>query len=440
MIHLKRHKFQLFILLLFLPLFALADSPQSWRLAQLPHHLVDIAASGNAFWACGADEMIAKSTDGGQSWELKHENASGSVLIYLGFANEQLGYAVGTRGMLLVTTDGGKRWKALRAGKEPIYAVAFADEQHGLIHTRSAVELTTDGGATWIPIPALTSDPDLAKFKFVLNLAALDANHMAVLLKEGPADYYDQRILLTQDGGMTFKTVNVPDVGLSALVTHGGEFWTFGVEVIEKQKKGGGYCVPLVMHSKDAEHWEHSPRLEQELGSCASDGCLLWDGVGVDLYGQKPSYWVFPADRTITTKWAMVGDTLCAVSGDLHCTTVSRSDTIPKRSENAAVPPTITPPALGAPTNTAPVCISCPYDRIVVSDTASGPSEIEIQLLIATDGTVSDVNVTKAPTPEIRARFAQAARSWIFEPYISDGAAAAVRLTTRYTVMVIKSP
>jgi hypothetical protein len=32
------------------------------------------------------------------------------------------------------------------------------------------------------------------------------------------------------------------------------------MEVIEKDKPGGGYGVPLVMHSPDAEKWMHLPR------------------------------------------------------------------------------------------------------------------------------------------------------------------------------------
>jgi hypothetical protein len=415
-----------------------ASEPQSWRTIQLRHPALDVASSASSLWVCGADEMIAKSSDRGQTWEIKHETPSGSVLLSMGFANDQLGYATGTNGLLLVTPDGGTDWKPIKVGNDPIYHAAFADEKHGLIHTAATVEFTNDGGATWTPIPTLQSDPELQKFKYVLSLAALDTDHMAVLLKEGPAQYYDQRIVATQDGGKTFKTINIPDVGLIELTTHAGEYWAFGHEVIEKEKKGGGYGVALAMHSSDAEKWEHSPRPEREFDNCTSDGCLMWDGVGANPFAPKTTYWTYPSGKVITPKWAMTGDSLCTISGHLSCTTVARTETLPSRPDDSAVPPMMTPPALGAPKPSGLVCISCPYEHVIVSDKPSGIAVIELKLLVATDGTVSTVDVSKAPTPEIGARFALAARSWVFEPLTKDGVPAQVRTVTTLSIHVIK--
>jgi outer membrane biosynthesis protein TonB len=66
-------------------------------------------------------------------------------------------------------------------------------------------------------------------------------------------------------------------------------------------------------------------------------------------------------------------------------------------------------------------------------------SEIDLEVLVATNGTVSDVKIIKAPTPEIGSRFAVAVRAWIFEPYIKDGHRVQVRAPVKLSVQVIKS-
>ena len=414
-----------------------ADS-NPWRPVVLRHPAVAIASSGGTLWVCGADEMIAKSNDGGQNWEVKHETIGGSVLLSLGFANEQVGWATGSAGILLLTQDGGTSWKSVKVGTDPIYRAAFSDGQHGLIHTIATVQFTTDGGVSWEQVPTLKSDSELKKFKYVLSLAALDADHMAVLLKEGPAQYYDQRIVATQDGGKTFKTLNIPSVGLIELTTHDRAFWAFGHEVIEKDKPGGGYGVPLVMHSIDAEKWVHSPRLENEFSSCSQDGCLFWDGLGITPFDEKVSYWTFPMGKMITPKWAMAGDSICTIGAYLTCTTISRVDKMTERPDDSALTQAATPPALGSPRSDGLVCISCPYERIIVSQKASGPVEVSLKLLIDTDGTVSTVDIVKAPSPEIGDLFAKAARGWIFEPRTKDGQPAQVRTGLTLTVTLIK--
>jgi photosystem II stability/assembly factor-like uncharacterized protein len=422
---------------IFLAFLGAADS-NPWRPVVLRHPAVAIASSGSTLWVCGADEMIAKSNDGGKNWEVKHETISGSVLLSLGFANEQVGWATGSAGNLLLTQDGGTSWKSIRVGTDPIYRAAFSDGQHGLIHTIATVQFTTDGGVSWTPVPTLKSDSELKDFKYVLSLAALDADHMAVLLKEGPAQFYDQRIVATQDGGKTFKTINIPNVGLIELTTHQGAYWAFGHEVIEKDKPGGGYGVPLVMHSVDAENWEHSPRLEHQFDSCSHDGCLFWDGLGITPFDAKTSFWTFPMGNIITPKWAMAGDSICTVGEYLTCSIISRVDKMTERPDSSSLSQLAAPPALGSSISNGPVCISCPYERIIVSQKASGPAEVSLKLLIAMDGTVSTADVVNAPSPEIGDLFAKAALGWVFEPFTKNGLPAQVRTQLTLKVILIK--
>jgi len=137
---------------------AFALQGNSWRAVDLPSRPVAISATGSILWACGADEMIAESIDGGQSWNVKHRSKNGSVLLTIGFADDENGFAAGTGGKLLLTQDGGATWKPVHTDGNIIYNASFSDERNGMIQTPSAIEFTHDGGATWSEVSFLKSE------------------------------------------------------------------------------------------------------------------------------------------------------------------------------------------------------------------------------------------------------------------------------------------
>lgn len=49
----------------------------------------------------GADEMIAKSDDGGKSWQVKHQKADGELLLTIVFPTGLYGFASGSNGVFL---------------------------------------------------------------------------------------------------------------------------------------------------------------------------------------------------------------------------------------------------------------------------------------------------------------------------------------------------
>ena len=60
-------------------------------------------------WICGSSGYIAKSTDGGDTWNTQVTNTE----IYIQdvtFVDENNGWAVGRSGLILSTTDGGSTW------------------------------------------------------------------------------------------------------------------------------------------------------------------------------------------------------------------------------------------------------------------------------------------------------------------------------------------
>jgi len=205
-----------------------AQSPSAqlsgnWRTASLPFRAIEVASNSNALWVCGLDEMIAKSLDGGQTWQIKHQKKDGEVLLYIAFIRQDLGYASGTNGLLLWTKDGGETWSESHSGSLAVSRISFSDHKNGLRQIGSAVEITHDGGGNWTPISAYQSDGEVANFKTVAALATLDDKRAAILFRAGPDSSH--ALVATKDGGTSWTRTEIPNAQVWSLVVHNAEFW-----------------------------------------------------------------------------------------------------------------------------------------------------------------------------------------------------------------------
>ena len=146
--------------------------------------------------------------------------------------------------------------------------------------------MTHDGGSSWAAVSILKSDKDLRSAKLISGLAVLDGDRAAILVKDNP--YSGQVIVYTVDGGKTWSKTDIPHSGIRRLVAHGGEYWVFGHEVIDRERGDGGYGVALAAHSQDGLHWVHGVTSPNEYSACNSQGCIIHDGAIVELYQKKP--------------------------------------------------------------------------------------------------------------------------------------------------------
>jgi Photosynthesis system II assembly factor YCF48 len=420
-----------------------AQPTSEWDTVELPSRPMNIAENKGVLWVCGADELIANSTDGGKTWSVVHSVKNGGVLLTIGFADERFGYAAGTNGALLFTNDKGKTWNRIRAPAQVTYEASFSDEMHGLIQTPKAIYMTSDGGATWAAVGIDFGSDDLKGFSHIAVILALDAKHMMVVLSGGNAAYYPCKFLVTKDGGLDWKVTEIPSTGLTRLTKHDGEYWFAGGEVIEKDKPGGGYSVPLVMHSADGQDWTHLPRWSQKgFSVCNVQGCLYWDGAGVELPPANPvHYWTFPAEKVVTAKWAIAKDRICSVGTNLRCASVAVTQVMPPYVDiSSPIATPIFPPALDAPPSQGPQCISCDVERVIVTHDYQGIAEARLEVHIAQNGLVEEAEVVSATNPEIGERLAAMVRNWIFLlPIGEDGIVHPVITHVNLRVQAIKS-
>lgn len=304
------------------------STDRKWTEVSTPFSAANITAVGDVFWVCGTDEMIASSSDGGMTWNLNHQKRGGEILLDLAFINSEVGHAVGTNGLLLSTIDGGKTWNSHTASGD-VHSFSFADAEHGIAviggvddfspHMDGVVKLTRDGGDHWEDIPALKAD-DLGLYTQVLSVAALDASHY-LMIRRRPE--IEDIFVATEDGGRSWKVVHqrYDDTNREfarQIFIHGGEYWAFGMELVNRQTRGG-YGVPLTIHSHDGEQWAHGVNGPQGFRNCNGQGCKLWDGTVETVYGEHEQYWNMPQDFSLSDKWAIVGNRACTVSTVTEC-------------------------------------------------------------------------------------------------------------------------
>ncbi|MDP6454988.1 MAG: YCF48-related protein [SAR202 cluster bacterium] len=77
------------------------------------------------------DGMVARTTDGGQTWQ-RHDVRTGRFLWDLAFLDTRRGWAVGSFGSIIYTDDGGMNWESQATGADQILrSVAFIDPNNG---------------------------------------------------------------------------------------------------------------------------------------------------------------------------------------------------------------------------------------------------------------------------------------------------------------------
>jgi len=123
----------------------------------------------NTGWAVGYPMLIAKTTDGGQSWQYQIDGSSGNVTLgdgttfgadklkaalksvcFIGTADKAMGWAVGEKGIILYSPDGTKWVSQTSYIDETLEGVYFVDANKGwAVGRNGTILITNNGGAKW---------------------------------------------------------------------------------------------------------------------------------------------------------------------------------------------------------------------------------------------------------------------------------------------------
>jgi photosystem II stability/assembly factor-like uncharacterized protein len=132
-----------------------------WRQQNPPKAGVTFEAvqmvTANLCYACGDNATFAKSTDGGETWDIQSP-AAGLFLGYyrslhaLNFLDSNYGMVCGDSGRVIKTTDGGKSWKVFEIGDKnsKLLSIAVIDTNIAIVvGSEGFLKHTTDGGKSW---------------------------------------------------------------------------------------------------------------------------------------------------------------------------------------------------------------------------------------------------------------------------------------------------
>jgi len=108
------------------------------------------AIGKDTLFTCGSVGFIARSTDAGRTWTQAQLQVNQN-LHTLHFLNSQKGFAGGQGGIILSTDNGGNTWTSVATKlRFPIIAIRFFDTNYGLaVSSAGEISVTSDGGQQW---------------------------------------------------------------------------------------------------------------------------------------------------------------------------------------------------------------------------------------------------------------------------------------------------
>lgn len=179
--------------------------------------LVSAADLGDSIVAVGQFGHVVVSNDKGETWHQAKQVPTQALLTSVYFANDKVGYAVGHDATIIKTEDGGETWELKYDDAEaemPLFSVMFSDADNGIaIGAFSTALSTTDGGETWnlqsvIPDPP----PPLEGLEYEPHLNALF---------EGP----DGSMFIAAETGFVFRSVDNGASWEPIKTPYFGSFW-----------------------------------------------------------------------------------------------------------------------------------------------------------------------------------------------------------------------
>jgi photosystem II stability/assembly factor-like uncharacterized protein len=181
------------------------------------------AISDKVAWTSGAKGTIARTVDGGDTWQwLTVPGAEALDFRDIDAIDANTAYALsigpGEASRIFKTVDAGKTWTLQYTNHDPkafFDAMTFSDANHGVVMSDSVdghfvIMLTSDGGKTWKRAPAAGLPPALpnegAFAASGTNIAVSGSTHIWI----GTGAASKARVLRSTDGGRSWKVSDTP--------------------------------------------------------------------------------------------------------------------------------------------------------------------------------------------------------------------------------------
>lgn len=364
-----------------------------WSASKLPEMALGIVAHQGELWVVGANEMVAESKDGGQTWKLRHRNRGGEMLFSLSFATDKVVYAMGSGGVLLESGNGGHSWQSDKQSYS-IRRIAFVDANHGFALAHDLLLATEDAGRTWHganlqgPRAKAWLAADRSRGDQGWHLVALDARHALAA--------YGTRLAFTEDGGSQWKLARLPGgTMLDGVRVEAGQY------VLDSSDADNNGKL-FQFKSSDGSTWTEETPPATRFTDCVGLFCLTQDG-WADLSGGSPAYFRLPETNHLQVAWAVVGAAYCEVGSELWCATGERED----------VPEVV--PASTEPTEPRATATDDPsYSGAAFKRREQG--SVDVLIRIGAQGQVQEAQLREASYSALGLMALGAVHHWKFEP------------------------
>lgn len=195
-----------------------------------------LTGSGNTGFVLGERQRIARTTNGGITWDSVYGNNTGSITLYSMDFNptNAVGLVAGTDGKILRTTNTGQTWDIITtAFTDDFFSVKFADNNTAFIGGKSGRILkSTDAGLTWTDISKRVSTGALNGVSFAGNSVGFISGNSGFITKttnEGLTYSIQTSGVTTQLANVKAVTPNVVYIagynGVILATTNGGTNW-----------------------------------------------------------------------------------------------------------------------------------------------------------------------------------------------------------------------
>ena len=171
------------------PYFAIyltTDGGNTWTPATdvLDAGAINIAyADETTLFSVGADEKIAKSTNGGDTWAQIYSGAIQNYFLSAYFKDKNNGVVAGEDGLLKTTHDGGTTWTDFSTGYHHFYALAYKGDQLLAGGTDTDIYFSDDNGTTWNEIFPGNGLNQLYEIEFFENGSGLICGSGGIIIK-----------------------------------------------------------------------------------------------------------------------------------------------------------------------------------------------------------------------------------------------------------------
>ncbi|HVB35474.1 MAG TPA: energy transducer TonB [Patescibacteria group bacterium] len=389
-------------------------SPRIWTTIPLPFQALWVGANNGNLWACGWDEGVAESSDGGKTWQVLHLHKNGRIFFSLTFQGSQI-FASATGGYILSSDDGGQHWKHWLAPlatpmQTALCGGAVIAAAPGILEFRPAGQ-----HAKWSGLNVTVRSNAKNRFhpSFV-EAACADRAHWGWIVK-GDGKTVPSRFYATADAGKHWKISAFPATwSFTSLVAQGGVYDLYGYKSAKGKSQQG-----LVLYSSDGVKWQSWPETPHApLRHCAGAACEMETGM-VDLRTSPPQFWQWPKNYPEPmASLASVGKVICATGSQMACalgtsTTEASLESGSKGSNASKAHPRKLVPGR---------CLKCTSGVYPVGAKIQGcEGDVMYGFLIPPSGKPEDFVLIYAPCKELAVRGRGIIRRWRYAPTLLGG-------------------